>query len=588
MGDWIPGISQLKSGFQLICGDIEGAFETQANFLRQCPIVSQVTSGVQLLAGDTYGAIETQKQCLGTISRVADGVPAVGHVKGLVHYAVGDDEGGNQAMRSATRTTAVLAAGTVGLAVGPVGAVVAGVEAGALMDIAYTYGTNKPQGYVAAIKNVIKNPNAGGIFDAAVMPVGDAMTGMAGYNMAKSIHAQLQVQKAASLRAESETIMQRADANARAGSINSQEYIQQGELAMKYATQAEKIESSLQAAAKEGGKTHVVQQQNQISEAAKLNSQADAIMQTVRENPSSMTQIELLQQKNLAMDLYHQAKVIEAQLSMERGAGIPTGKVAADSPTQAAAQGTCSQSASTNQPQSSSSSKSYSVPAKESTRGQLVSDDSSDDDEEKRRRMNKFKSYCERNMVNRFIRARNPRARRPVSLEYNRDLSEIITVEEANRMVVEHMVQYAETISNIPVVAMDFIVYQLQSLWVLAEFEFLCRAQGVVQVDVEFWSIPERSSEIQWGYIFQINLDNTHSDAEGRQKPAHVGYEIHSKINNSRYKKDDVGHAYLNENRIPLGRPQLNYTLRKHESGTMKYKLSDGRFVYMKYTYDTR
>jgi hypothetical protein len=39
------------------------------------------------------------------MSRVADGVPVVGHVKGVVHYVAGDTEGGDKAMRSATRST---------------------------------------------------------------------------------------------------------------------------------------------------------------------------------------------------------------------------------------------------------------------------------------------------------------------------------------------------------------------------------------------------------------------------------------------------------------------------------------------------
>jgi hypothetical protein len=43
MADWIPGISQLKSGFQLICGDVKGAKKTQKHFVRQCPVVSQVS-----------------------------------------------------------------------------------------------------------------------------------------------------------------------------------------------------------------------------------------------------------------------------------------------------------------------------------------------------------------------------------------------------------------------------------------------------------------------------------------------------------------------------------------------------------------
>ncbi len=39
---------------------------------------------------------------------MADGVPVVGHVKGVIHYAVGDTEGGHQAMRSSTRTCGML------------------------------------------------------------------------------------------------------------------------------------------------------------------------------------------------------------------------------------------------------------------------------------------------------------------------------------------------------------------------------------------------------------------------------------------------------------------------------------------------
>ena len=46
MADWIPGVSQLKSGFQLLCGDTKGAAKTQENFFRQCPGVSQVRGNI--------------------------------------------------------------------------------------------------------------------------------------------------------------------------------------------------------------------------------------------------------------------------------------------------------------------------------------------------------------------------------------------------------------------------------------------------------------------------------------------------------------------------------------------------------------
>ncbi|UJR11538.1 hypothetical protein I4U23_015718 [Adineta vaga] len=98
---------------------------------------------------------------------------------------------------------------------------------------------------------------------------------------------------------------------------------------------------------------------------------------------------------------------------------------------------------------------SSSFPANKDTVGQLVSNGWRDDGEEDRRRMNKFKSFCER----------NPR------VHSNPDfLCQNLTLEQANEIVVEHMVQYAEMISDISEVS------------------------DVVQVDVEFWAANERET----------------------------------------------------------------------------------------------
>ncbi|CAF1493853.1 unnamed protein product, partial [Didymodactylos carnosus] len=137
------------------------------------------------------------KQCFGNLSRVADGIPVVGHAKGLVHYAFRDETGGHQAMRSATRSTAVMGAGAAGFLVGgPVGAVGAGIGAGAAVDGVYTAATDKPHGYVAAITNLVDNPSAGGFFDAALMPVGDGLTGYTGGSFARSARNTMKVQQA--------------------------------------------------------------------------------------------------------------------------------------------------------------------------------------------------------------------------------------------------------------------------------------------------------------------------------------------------------------------------------------------------------
>ena len=60
--------------------------------------------------------------------------PVVGHVKGLLHYAMGDTQGGNHAMCASTRSLVVLVAGAAGMAAGPVGAATFGALAGTLWD----------------------------------------------------------------------------------------------------------------------------------------------------------------------------------------------------------------------------------------------------------------------------------------------------------------------------------------------------------------------------------------------------------------------------------------------------------------------
>ena len=42
---------------------------------------------------------------------LADGIPVVGHVKGIVHYATGDQTKGDNCMKAASKSTLVLAVG---------------------------------------------------------------------------------------------------------------------------------------------------------------------------------------------------------------------------------------------------------------------------------------------------------------------------------------------------------------------------------------------------------------------------------------------------------------------------------------------
>ncbi|XP_060804225.1 uncharacterized protein LOC106139693 [Amyelois transitella] len=95
------------------------------------------------------------------LSNVLDSIPVVGHVKGVVHYAVGDTQGGNKAMYQSTRTTAVLAGGAVGCVAGPAGAVAGAMSAGLATDTIASIATDKPQGIIEGCDNIGSDIAAG-------------------------------------------------------------------------------------------------------------------------------------------------------------------------------------------------------------------------------------------------------------------------------------------------------------------------------------------------------------------------------------------------------------------------------------------
>ena len=181
--DSVPVVSQAKSLVQVIGGDAEGALRTQDNFSRQCVGVSQVRSLVEVSMGDLDAARKTQEEfCKGVDDRL-NATPGVGHVKGLIHYACNDCEGGDRAMKAASRTFGVAAGGAAGfVAGGPAGAAAGGVAGGAIMDGIITgvdsavHDEYRPAGSVANVTKLVKNPeDPGQWFNTVVTPVNDAM-----------------------------------------------------------------------------------------------------------------------------------------------------------------------------------------------------------------------------------------------------------------------------------------------------------------------------------------------------------------------------------------------------------------------------
>ncbi len=82
--------SQLKSAWQFIWLDWDGAVRTQKNFVKRCPVVSQAAAAAAYVVGSREFAHDAWSEGLGTLNSMANSVPGLGHIKGLGHYAVGE------------------------------------------------------------------------------------------------------------------------------------------------------------------------------------------------------------------------------------------------------------------------------------------------------------------------------------------------------------------------------------------------------------------------------------------------------------------------------------------------------------------
>uniref|UniRef100_A0A7E4V2T8 PX domain-containing protein n=1 Tax=Panagrellus redivivus TaxID=6233 RepID=A0A7E4V2T8_PANRE len=107
-----------------------------------------------------------------------NGIPIVGHVKGVVHFARHDPDGGKRALSAATRSLIVVGSGFSAKQVGGViGAAGAGLFAGVGYDFFVSMFNEKPFGFFAVLKNANNNPSNQNVFAAAVIPLGDAIGG---------------------------------------------------------------------------------------------------------------------------------------------------------------------------------------------------------------------------------------------------------------------------------------------------------------------------------------------------------------------------------------------------------------------------
>lgn len=145
---------------------------------------------VKLAKHTAEAAVESGKVVIHTTNEVANGMPVIGHIKGGIHYAIGDRKSGNEAMKKASRSTGVVVGGVLGVSGGPVGMVAGGIAGGAVMDGITTgvesaiEGKYTPAGQIKAWTNVAtgKDPQTiiGGVVGGVMSPI---MDGVGGYDV---------------------------------------------------------------------------------------------------------------------------------------------------------------------------------------------------------------------------------------------------------------------------------------------------------------------------------------------------------------------------------------------------------------------
>lgn len=131
--DMVPLVSHLKTLVQLVCGDPEGGETTANNFNNDGLGISQLRSLYYLLTGDVDRAVDVQKRFAENFEVVLDSTPVLGHVKGAAHLIAGDTEHGWSAVKQATSTTGSVAGAMLA---GPVGSVLGHVATDGLISLA--------------------------------------------------------------------------------------------------------------------------------------------------------------------------------------------------------------------------------------------------------------------------------------------------------------------------------------------------------------------------------------------------------------------------------------------------------------------
>ncbi|KAJ3081516.1 hypothetical protein HDU99_005487 [Rhizoclosmatium hyalinum] len=162
---------------------IKGAENSFVNYAEVNAVAANIRLGVEAARGNHSEVERLRRRQEEAWDGVGSSLPVVGHVKGVVHYAMGDTAKGDAAMKAASRSAVVLAA-TV--ATGGAGALVCGAAAvgtGVAMD-GITTGIDsavhkeyRPAGIIEASTRAHETGDPNDIFAAVAIPVGDFASG---------------------------------------------------------------------------------------------------------------------------------------------------------------------------------------------------------------------------------------------------------------------------------------------------------------------------------------------------------------------------------------------------------------------------
>jgi hypothetical protein len=115
--------------------------------------------------------------------------------------------------------------------------------------------------------------------------------------------------------------------------------------------------------------------------------------------------------------------------------------------------------------------------------------------------------------------------------------AEADSLEEANRMIVQAMIEYINANRDLSEAARVFIIHRLRTSVPLNYFHLNCtRRGGVVQVDEVFNCVSGNGSK-KWNVTIRIDVDDPPDDR------AHMGYEIF--INGSRVQSGHVVTTFI-------------------------------------------